>query len=392
VRHPPLLALIVILGIVATLAPLGIDGFLPATRGAAAQLGTDAAGIQVTLAAFTIGIAFGQVVHGTLSDRIGRKRALIGALLLMSLACAGGARAGSLDGLVAWRVLQGFAAAAGMTIARAVVRDLFERERAARVMSYMTVVSGVGPIVFPIVAGLLAVNIGWRAVPLFAAAYGAIAALVFALTVPETHVRRDTEPFSPAAMLLAWRTALSNARFRHYLYCNCCGNLGLFAFLAAAPKVVMTTLGVAPDVFGLYFAATTVFFSTGAFLSGRLVGGRGIDAVMALGAAVMLGAGLLAAGLALAGVSSVLAVMAPVALFLAGYGILVPSATAGALTPFPQIAGAASSAMGLTQQLAAAASTFTIAALGASQDALALGLAVSGAGIAALALRPRRVV
>jgi len=144
VRHPPLPLLVFVLGASATMAPLGIDGFLPATRDAAADLGTDAAGIQVTLAAFTVGVAIGQVVHGPLSDRIGRRKALLLALVLMSVVTATAAAAPSLDALTALRVLQGFAAAAGMTICRAIVRDLFAREEAARVMSYMTVVSGTG--------------------------------------------------------------------------------------------------------------------------------------------------------------------------------------------------------------------------------------------------------
>ncbi len=208
--RPPILLLTVVLGAVATLAPLCIDGFLPATRSAAAAFGTDATGIQVALGAFTIGIAFGQTVHGPLSDRIGRKRAMLIGLALMVAATLGAASAPSLDALVAWRVVQGFAAASGMTLARAIVRDLYAREEAARVMSYMTVVSGLGPIAFPIVGGQLAVAFGWRAVLIFAAAYVTMAGLAFAFVVPETNVRRDPGATSPGRLLLAWRSALAN--------------------------------------------------------------------------------------------------------------------------------------------------------------------------------------
>jgi len=374
------------------MAPLGIDGFLPATTAAAAALGTDAAGIQVTLGAFTLGFAAGQLVHGSLSDRIGRRRTLLGALAVMVAASLGAAWAPSLDALVAWRVLQGLAAASGMTISRAVVRDLFDREHAARLMSYMTMVSGIGPILFPMIGGLLAVEFGWRSVPLFAAVYVGLAALCFAFVVPETNERLDPDAFSPSAMFLAWRTALADRTFRHYLACNCCGNIGLFAFLAASPKVVMTTIGASPEEYGVYFAATTMFFSVGALMSGRFVGRFGIDALVRVGAFITLAAGLIVAGLALQGAVTVLAVMAPVALFLAGYGVLVPSATAGALMPFPHIAGAASSVMGLTQQCAAAATTFVVALAGASQAAMAAAILVSGLALVALALRPKRVV
>jgi DHA1 family bicyclomycin/chloramphenicol resistance-like MFS transporter len=392
VRHPPLPLLVIVLGACATLAPLGIDGFLPATTAAAVTFGTDAAGMQVTLAAFTVGVAIGQVVHGPLSDRVGRRKALLIALGLMSAASAAVAAAPSLDTLTAARVLQGFAAASGMTICRAIVRDLFAREEAARVMSYMTVVSGLGPILFPIVAGTLAVAIDWRAVPAFAAIYVALAALTFAVTVPETNARLDPDAFSPGTMVLAWRTVLRDAGFRRYLLINCFGNVGLFAFLAASPKVVMGIIGAAPDLFGVYFAATTACFSLGAFSGGRLVGRFGIHGVVRAGAVICLSAGAIVTALAGAGEAHVIAVMAPIALFLLGYGAVVPCVTAAALTPFPQIAGAASSAMGLAQQITATLTALAIAALGASQMAMALGVLASGAAVAALALSRRRVV
>jgi DHA1 family bicyclomycin/chloramphenicol resistance-like MFS transporter len=383
---------VVVLGCCATLAPLGIDGFLPATRDAAADLGTDTAGIQVTLAAFTVGVAIGQVVHGPLSDRVGRRKALLLALGLMSLVTFAAAAAPSLDALTTLRVLQGFAAAAGMTICRAIVRDLFAREEAARVMSYMTVVSGTGPIVFPIVGGALAVALGWQAVLIFAAVYVAAAALAFAVTVPETNARLDPDAFSPSAMLLAWRTVLADAGFRRYLLLNCMGNVGLFAFLAASPKVVMGTLGVAPDRYGLYFAVTTACFGLGAFTGGRFVGRFGIDGVIRIGAALCLTGGVLVATLAIGGQSTVLAVMAPTALYLLGHGTIVPCATAGGLTPFPHIAGAASSAIGLAQQITATLTALSIAALDATQTAMAFGILLGGISVAVLARHRRRVV
>jgi len=389
---PSVFLLTIVLGAVATTAPLGIAGFLPATRDAAAALGTDAAGIQVTLGAFTIGIALGQIVHGPLSDRIGRRRAILGAVALMVVASLGAAAAPSLDALIAWRVVQGFAAASGMTVARAIVRDLFAREAAARVMSYMTVVTGLGPILFPIIGGLLAVGMGWRAVPAFAAAFVAVAGLAFAAIGPETNVRRDASAIARTRLIVAWRTVLADPTFRRYLFCNCCANIGLFAFLSASPKIVMATIGVAPDRYGAYFAATTVFFGGGAFAAGRLVGRFGIDAIVIAGAIVAVSGGIALAALALAGVTTVAAVMAPVAVFLLGYGLLVPCATAGALTPFPHIAGAASSVMGLAQQVTAAATTFLVALAGATQTAMALAVLASGAGIVALALRPGRVM
>ncbi len=390
--RPPVLLLTVVLGATATLAPLGIDGFLPATRSAAVSLGTDATGIQVALGAFTIGLAIGQTVTGPFSDRIGRRRAMLLGLSLMVAATLAAAAAPDLDALVAWRVLQGFAAASGMTLARAIVRDLYAREEAARVMSYMTVVSGMGPIVFPIVGGQLAVAYGWRAVLVFAAAYVTLSGIAFAFFVPETNTRRDPTAMAPARILLAWRSAVADATFRHYLSCNFAATVGLFAFLAASPKVVMTGMGVGPDRYGLYFAATTFCFGSGAFVSGRLAGRLRIDAIILRGATLAAFGGITMATLALAGVETVPAVMVPVALFLFGFGMMVPSATAGALTPFPHIAGAASSAMGLAQQSAAAATTFIIATFGATQRSMAIGVAASGVCMVALALRPKRVM
>jgi DHA1 family bicyclomycin/chloramphenicol resistance-like MFS transporter len=142
----------------------------------------------------------------------------------------------------------------------------------------------------------------------------------------------------------------------------------------------------------VYFAVTTGCFGLGAYCAGRLVVRYGIDRIVRFGAAICFTAGTIVGVLAWAGEASVLAVMAPIALYLLGYGSVVPCVTAAALTPFPQIAGAASSAMGLGQQISATLTALAIAALGANQVAMAIGIFAGGFTVAALALPRRRVV
>jgi DHA1 family bicyclomycin/chloramphenicol resistance-like MFS transporter len=392
VRKLPLPYLTIVLGAVGTMAPLGIDGFLPAISSAARDLGTDTAGIQVTLGAFTIGFALGQTVHGPHSDKVGRRRAMLMAMGLMVLASLGCAAAPDLDALIAARAVQGFAGAAGMNIVRAVVRDLAEREAAAKLLSYVTLTSGLGPIVFPVAAGFIEVDFGWRVVFLAMAIYVAAAAAVFAVLMPETNRAPNPQAMAPARMWLAWRAVLRDGAFLRYLGCNCFTQGGLYAFLAASPKVLMTDVGVTPDRYGIYFALATCGFLTFTLVAGRLVGRLGIDRTIRYGAFFVLVAGAAMAILAYVAEPSVAAVIVPMAVYLCGFGFIVPAASAAALTPFPQIAGAASSMMGFLQQASGAVITFAIAYIGATQEIMGLLCFAAGLGIVVLALSAKRVV
>ena len=186
-----------LLGLVVAIDPLTIDIALPAAKEMASGLGTDLASIQLSLSLFVLGMAAGQLVHGPMSDRYGRRPVLLFALLLYVAASVALALAPGIEMLVVARLVQGFAVAATQVIARAVVRDRFDREEASRVLSYMFLVHGLMPIVAPIAGGWLTGAAGWRSVFLVMIVYGALAVAIVWRGIPETHATPDRDALSP---------------------------------------------------------------------------------------------------------------------------------------------------------------------------------------------------
>lgn len=379
--RPSFPVLTLVLAGLTTMGALGIDLFLPATEAVGREFGTDSAGVQVTLAAFSIGFGIGQFAHGPLSDRFGRRPALIGSFLVLIAAALAAAFAPDLEALAACRFVVGISAAAGVTVGRAIVRDLFAREAAARLLSYMMMIAGIGPIAFPIAGGQLVVAFGWQSTFLFMAGYVGVLVAVFAWLIPETLPRKNPDALHPVGLFLACREVMRSRTFRAYAACNCFTMVGLFAFLTASPAVLIEAMGETPDQYGYDFAIAVSAMIVAAMAGGRLVVRIGIDRMVLVGAWIALAAGASMAGLALSGVATVAAVIAPIALFLTTFGLVVPGATAAALTPFPQIAGIAASLLGFIQQCVAVATTLIIAALGATQTVMAVTVLVAGAGV-----------
>ena len=180
---------------------IGIDGTLPAMPAMVEALGSTRTLVQLSLSLFMVGVAVGQLVPGPLSDRFGRKPVIIGGLLLTGVAALGCALAESVELLMAFRFLHGVAAASGFIVARAVVRDRFERADAARVLSLLLFFFCFGPLVAPVVGAHLTVSFGWYAMFAFIALYSALAAILFWLVFRETLERPDRDALRIAPML-----------------------------------------------------------------------------------------------------------------------------------------------------------------------------------------------
>jgi DHA1 family bicyclomycin/chloramphenicol resistance-like MFS transporter len=334
---------------VVAIGSLSIDMALPSLPATAVDLGARPESMQLTVTLFLAAFAVAQLGHGPLSDRIGRRRVLLGGLVLYvagGLACWA---APSARLLVAGRILQALGAGSGPVVGRAVVRDLYEPRRAASVLGYMGTAMALTPILAPIVGGVVHVNFGWRAVYLVLAACGALFLCVAALLVPETRQTRD-----PGRLATNAADLLADRRFLGYVLIAALMFGGQFAFITGSSFVLIEALGVAPDVYGLCFGLVALGIMTGSFLAARLVPRLGIDRLIV--GATRLGAlaGSLMATLAWAGVRSVPAVIGPMYAFSIGVGIVLPTTIAGAIGPFPRIAGLASALLGFLQLTAAA--------------------------------------
>ena len=355
-------ALTVLLGVLIALTPLGTDTWAPTLAALGDSLGAAVRAAQLTVTAFFVGIALGQLAWGPLSDRFGRKPCLLVGLALACAATAAGAGAPSIDGVTLARFAQGLGMSCGPVIARSIVRDLHSHEQAARLFSSMTIVFSVVPIAGPLVgAGLLVVG-GWRAVLAFYAVVNAILVVAVAAGVRET-APAERGSMHPLRLLAAFRGILAEPRFVAPFAAMLLGQIGIFAFVTNSAFVLIKGQHIAPLAYGLIFAGVMLGQITGAWVSGRFVVHLGIARMLRTGAALALGAGAGAALLAWAGVSHWLAVLLPFMVYTGGMALITPNATAAALTPFPRSAGAASSLIGATQFAVGAAVSALLGAL-----------------------------
>jgi len=353
--RPGTFAMTALLAALTGLGPLTVDMYLASMPDIGRSLGAPAAQVQLTISVYLIGFALGQMFYGPLSDRHGRRPVMLVALVIYVLASLGCALAPSIELLLTARFWQAVGGAGAIVLARAVVRDLYEGARVGRELSLMASIMALAPIVAPLFGGVLQTAFGWRSNFIVLLALGLGAAAMVWLKFPETLRQRAPEPVSPLSTMRSYRSFLRHGGFVAYLGINTCAFLGLFSWISTAAFVLQDIYGYTPLAFGVAFAVGSAGYLIGATVAARVVVRWGIDRTIGVGCAGMACGGL-AMPLALAlGAFLPAALVLAIGLYLAGMGLVLPQAQAGALLPFPERAGAASSLMGVVQQTAAAA-------------------------------------
>jgi len=264
--------LIVLIGALSAFAPLSIDMYLPALPALADDLATSATVIGPTLTACLVGLALGQLVAGPLSDALGRRRPLSWGLIvytLASLACAATADAAQ---LIAFRAAQGLAGAAGIVIARAVVRGLHTGSALARFFALTMLVNGVAPILAPIIGGQLLLVTTWRGVFLVLAAIGAVLFLALLLRPRETVPVERRRTGGMAELRGTFRLLLTDRRFMGFALAAALPFAAMFSYISSSPFVLEDLFGVTPQAFSLVFALNALGIVACGQLSGLLVG------------------------------------------------------------------------------------------------------------------------
>ena len=362
--RPP--GLTVLLGALIAIGPLAMDIYLASMPSMTRALSATPEQVQLTLSVYMYGWGVAQLFAGPSSDRFGRRPALIAGLaifLCASLACAA---ARDVYTLVAARGVQAMAIATVAVVPRAVVRDLHAGTEAAHMLSLMGMVLGIAPIVAPIIGSHLHVWLGWQANFLFVAFYSAILLAWVAWALPETLRERDRRALKPAAVVANYRRLLASRAFSGYMLVASFTMCGLFAFLAGSSFVFVQVMGQGERGFGFLFATVMLGNLSGATLAARVVRRWGIDRTIRRALVVLVLSGLALAALAWAGVRHPLAVVVPMFFYMVALMMTMPQSAAGAMTPFPNVAGAASSLLAFVQ--------FVVASTGA----LAVGLTFDG--------------
>jgi DHA1 family bicyclomycin/chloramphenicol resistance-like MFS transporter len=376
------------------LAPFAVDMFLPSMPAMARAFDTPPARVQLTVTLFIFTYAVSQLVFGPFSDRFGRRPMMLSGLVLFTLAGIACLVAPTINVLIAARAVQGFAAGSGPVLGRAVVRDVYERERAARVLAYMASAMAMAPILAPIVGGFLQVGLGWRSVFAVLTGLGLVLLLPVWAGVPETNRRLDAAALAPRRMLANYAVLLRNRAYVGYTLVVAFMFAGQFAFISGSAFVLVDIVGVSPDVFGFCFGFVAFGLMTGAFLAGRITLRLGVNRLIGLGTALGTAAGLLLAVLNWGAAPSVWSIVLPMYGFAVGAGLVMPSAMAGAISPFPHMAGLASAVLGFLQM---AASALYAMGVGAWYDGtarpmtVAIAMAATGALLAFHLAAPYRV-
>jgi DHA1 family bicyclomycin/chloramphenicol resistance-like MFS transporter len=362
------------------LGPFSIDMYLPALPAIGAALDASPIAVQQTLSIYLFAYAFMMLWHGALSDALGRRPVVLGGLAVFAVATLGCAIAGNIESLWLTRAVQGACAGSGLVVGRALIRDTFQGAEAQRLMSQITLVFGVAPVIAPIAGGLLLGAFGWRAV-FWALLAFTLAVLAWAArAMPETLPREARQSLAPRVMWANYKAVVSHVDYLLLATIPALNFAAFFVYIAAAPAFLIDLLGVSTQGFAWLFVPMIGGIMAGAVLSGRLAGRRSPRDTIRLGFTIMF------AGVAASIVASLFAPrfvawhVLPIMVFTIGSALVMPSITLLMLDLFPSMRGLASSLQGFIHFLLGGVNAGTIAPL------LARSLPGLAAGMAAFAL------
>ena len=274
-RIPPAsMAFTLLLGFLVALPSFGIDMSLPALTAMGAALGVAPAQAGLMMSLFMVGFAVAPIFYGPASDRYGRKPVVMFACTLFIIAGIGCAFARSLPTLLIWRVVQGAGAGASMTIALAIIRDLFEGQAARTRLSYVAIATMVVPMIAPSAGAALLALGGWRVIHAVLAGVGLLLLLAMVIGFAES-VRLDpANRLVPSVIISNYLRVLTHPLCLGYILVNAAAFGTLFAYVSGSSLFLINVVGLRPDQYGLVFAATSLGIMAGAFLNGRLSLGR----------------------------------------------------------------------------------------------------------------------
>jgi DHA1 family bicyclomycin/chloramphenicol resistance-like MFS transporter len=348
---PSRAALIVILGSMVAIGPLSIDMYLPGLPEITRSLDASAAAVQLTLTACVAGLALGQLVAGPLSDRLGRRRPLFAGLVTyagVSLLCALAPNVLALTGL---RFLQGLAGGAGIVIGRAVVRDLYSGAAAARLFSSLMLVTGLAPILAPVIGAQVLKVTAWQGIFVVLACLAVAIATLAALTLPETLPSRRRDRGGLVHTLSTMRGLMSQRSFLGYALTAGLAFGALFAYISGSPFVLQEIYGLSPQAFSFAFGANGLGLVIGSQINARLVGRYGPGLLLRRALLVIAAAATALLIVTAIGGLGVWPVIFTTFVVMSTLSFVMPNATALALAEHGAVAGTASALLGVTQFL-----------------------------------------
>ncbi len=377
---PPRLRVLAVLSALMGFASISTDLYLPAMPAMGRDLGADTGSIELTVSGFLIGFSLGQLFWGPLGDRYGRRLPVAIGLLFFVIGSAGCAISNSAGEMICWRVVQAVGACAGVVLARAMVRDLYEGSRAAQMLSTLMTVMAIAPLLGPIVGGQILALSGWRTIFWVLVAVG-LATLAALFTIPETlaEERRNREPIMSA--LAGYASLIRNRRLLGFAAAGGFFYAGIYAYIAGTPFAYIDYYRVAPELYGIVFALGIVGIMATNMLNSRLVARLGTTTMLKIGTSGAMISGLATLAAGMTGWGGLWALAALLFLFVSCSGLIVANSIGGALQDFPARAGAVSALVGALHYGSGIAGSAAVSALAdGTPRPLALVTALTGIG------------
>jgi len=352
--------LIILLAAASALGPAAMQILLPALPVIkdTFQVSNDVA--QLTLSLSMFAIAIGTLIYGPLSDKYGRRVIMLLGLIITIAGSIFCFLATSIELLILGRFIQAFGGAVGLVLARAIARDVYEAEDAARVIATLVMVMVVIPMLSPALGGELMNQFGWQSVFIAIAFFGVLTFLFSISYLPET--LKEPIPFEGAgAVLVTFISLFKSPAFCGYAFCVTFVSVVFFSFISAAPEIMVSVLDRPPTEYGYYFIMIPLGFMSGNYVT------RYFGRNMELNRMITWGASISIVGIALAfillslGIKHPLALFVPIAIAILGNGITLPNAMAAAINEFPNLAGSASGLTGFLQMAFSAVAAQVVA-------------------------------
>lgn len=352
------------------LGPISMALYTPAMPTLVRVFDTDVSSVKLTLTVYFLGFALAQLICGPMSDAWGRRPVVLAFTALYFVGGLMAVFAPSIPWLLAARIVQGVGAAAGIAIARAVVRDLFTGRQSAQVMNMIGLMLMAAPAMAPTIGGLTLEFLGWRAIFVMMAAYGVVIMIIFSVAVPETRPPHDPSNQRSRSLLASYATLIRDPRFLRPSIVMACSIGSIYTLATILPFVLIDRAGMTPVQFGFAMLAQSGAFLAGSVLMRSLL--KTVDAhrLVPIGLALTALGALGLPILALSFEPTFFTVMGPTALLAFGIPFVMPSMLTESLAPFPHIAGAASALGGFLQMGAGLVGSAIAAAMGDAVMAL----------------------
>lgn len=358
--HPQSLGIILLLAFLAAIGPLSIDTYLPSLPAIAADFSTSSAAAQQSVTAFFIGIAAGQLIAGPFSDRFGRRPILLIGFGLFFLACIACALAPNIETLIYARLLQGLAAAVSPAAGRAIVRDIWEGNEAARAMSFITMAMVVAPLLAPMIGGVIITYWEWRTIFWLLLIFAASALALVLIRLPETNGPEKRSGIRLPDYFRAYGVVLSQQQSWAYLLCGGFSLATMFAYITGSPFVYIEIFNVPEAYFGFFFGINVVGLFLGNLINARLVTRVGYLPMLIAGVSTTLIGALLLLFTSYFAIGGIVAVAAGLFIAIAPASMVGANSTVGLMNKFPRNAGAAMGLFGVAQFGLGAAASFMV--------------------------------